>query len=131
MSDLEAMAREAAEEARILFRASRFGGACSRAYYAMFNAARAMLLAKGHTREKAKTHKTVLRLFSREFVQDGSFDPELARALRKAADARHVADYERGITRAEAAQVMATLEAFMQNAEALLTALAKEGRRND
>jgi uncharacterized protein (UPF0332 family) len=83
MSDLQAMAKEAAEEARILFQASRFGGACSRAYYAMFNMARAMLLAKGHTPEDAKTHKTVLRLFSREFVQHGLFDPELARALGK------------------------------------------------
>jgi uncharacterized protein (UPF0332 family) len=89
-----------------------------------------MLLAKGYTREKAKTHRTVLRLFSREFVQGGSFDSELARALRKAADARHLADYERGITRAEAAQVMQTLEAFMQSAEALLAALAEKGGRD-
>lgn len=120
MTDLAASAREAAEEARVLFRASLFSGACSRAYYAMFNAARAMLLTKGFEREKAKTHKTVLRLFSREFVQDGSFDAELARALRKAADARHLADYEGGVTREDAAQVMATLEAFMREAEAAL-----------
>lgn len=113
MTDLAASAREAAEE-------TLFSGACSRAYYAMFNAARAMLVTKGFEREKAKTHKTVLRLFSREFVQDGSFDAELARALRKAADARHLADYEGGVTREDAAQVMATLEAFMREAEAAL-----------
>jgi uncharacterized protein (UPF0332 family) len=120
MTDLAASAREAAEEARVLFRASLFSGACSRAYYAMFNAARAMLFAKGYQREKAKTHKTVLRLFSREFVQEGSFDPQLARALRKAADARNIANYEGGVTHDEAAQVMATLEAFMREAEAVL-----------
>ena len=118
MSDFAASAREAAEEARILFQASHYSGACSRAYYAMFNAARAMLLAKGQKRESAKTHKTVLRLFSHEFVQDGTFDAELARALRKAADARHIADYEGGVGRDEAAVVMATLEAFMREAEA-------------
>jgi uncharacterized protein (UPF0332 family) len=117
MTDLAASAREAAEEARVLFRASLYNGACSRAYYAMFNAARAMLITKGHQREKAKTHKTVLRLFSREFVQEGAFDAELARALRRAADARHEADYEGGVTRDEAAQVMATLEAFMREAD--------------
>lgn len=121
MTDLEARARESAEEARVLFRASLYSGACSRAYYAMFNAARAMLLARGYEPESAKTHKTVLRLFSREFVQSGTFDAGLARALRKAADARHLADYEGGVTQEEAAQVMATLEAFMRAAGAALS----------
>ena len=120
MSDLAAQAREAAEEAHVLFDASLFSGACSRAYYAMFNAARALLLARGHAREQAKTHKTVLRLFSSEFVQGGTFDPDLARALRRAADARHMADYEGGVGRDEAAQVMRTLDAFMRAAEAAL-----------
>lgn len=120
MNDLLARAREAAVEARVLFQASLFSGACSRAYYAMFNCARAMLLAKGIRREDAKTHKTVLRLFSREYVQEGDFDPELARALRRAADARHVADYEGGVIKEDAAQVMETLEAFISAAEAVL-----------
>ena len=120
MTDLVASARDAADEARVLFKASLFSGACSRAYYAMFNAARAMLLSKGHKREDAKTHKTVLRLFSLEFVQTGAFDAELARTLRRAADARHMADYEGGVSEDEAAQIMAALEAFMGAAEAAL-----------
>jgi uncharacterized protein (UPF0332 family) len=86
----------------------------------MFNAARAMLLAKGYPPEEAKTHKTVLRLFSREFVQHGAFDAELARGLRRAADARRMADYEGGVGREEAAQVIQTFEAFMRQAEAVL-----------
>jgi len=121
MADLEASARDAAKEAAVLFQASLYSRAC----YAMFNAARAMLLAKGYQPEKAKTHKTVLRLFSEEFVQHGSFDAELARALRRAADARHVADYEGGVSQEEAAQVMRTLEAFMSEADATLAALRK------
>ena len=124
MTDLETSAKEAAEEARILFREPRYRGACSRAYCAMFNAARAMLVARGHPIERVKTHKSVLRLFSDEFVRDGSFNVELARALRKAADARHLADYEGGVTEAEAAQVMATLEAFMGKAIAFLSKTA-------
>jgi hypothetical protein len=87
-------------------------------------AARAMLIARGHPIERVKTHKSVLRLFSDEFVRDGSFNVELARALRKAADARHLADYEGGVTEAEAAQVMATLEAFMGKAIAVLSKTA-------
>ena len=43
----------------------------------MFNAARALLLVRGFQPEQAKTHKTVLRLFSQEFVQDGTFDRDL------------------------------------------------------
>ena len=120
MSDLPTAAKEAAEEARALFRLALYRGACSRAYYAMFNAARALLLSKGHKREDAKTHKTVLRLFSLEFVQTGAFDAELARTLRRAADARHMADYESGVSQEEAAQIMAALEAFMSAAEAIL-----------
>ncbi len=128
MSDLPTAAREAAEEARALFRLSLYRGACSRAYYAMFNAARAMLLMKGHRREAAKTHKSVLRLFSLEFVQTGAFDAELARALRRAADARHMADYEGGVSEEEAAQIMVVLDAFMSAVE---TALAQEGHRDE
>ena len=70
--------------------------------------------------EAVKTHKSVLRLFSLEFVQRGTFKPELARALRKAPDARHVADYEGGVLREDAAEVMAALGAFMNDAEAFL-----------
>ena len=126
MNDLEASAWEAAEEARVLFRASLFRGACSRAYYAMFNAARALLLVRGFQLEQAKTHKTVLRLFSQEFVQDGTFDKTLARALRKSADARHIADYEGGVTRDEAAEIMEALEGFMGRAEAVLATLNRK-----
>ena len=120
MTELAISARVAAEEVRVLFEAGLYSGACSRAYYAMFNAARAMLLSRGYPLEAVKTHKSVLRLFSLEFVQRGTFKPELARALRKAPDARHVADYEGGVLREDAAEVMAALGAFMNDAEAFL-----------
>ena len=42
MSGLWRKACEAAEDARLLYRNERFDGACNRAYYAMFNAARAL-----------------------------------------------------------------------------------------
>ena len=95
MTELETSAREAAEEARLLFRAQLFRGACSRAYYAMFNAARAMLTLRGYKAEAVKTHKSVLRLFSLEFVKTGPFDAEIGQMLRRAAEARHVAGLRR------------------------------------
>jgi uncharacterized protein (UPF0332 family) len=117
MIDLRSNAREAAEEARLLFEARHFGGACSRAYYAMFNMARALLLERGHPIAKTKTHKSVLQQFSLEFVKSGPFDQDDGRALRRAADARHLADYEGGVAAEEAGQVMAALEKFIRKAE--------------
>jgi uncharacterized protein len=118
--ELQANAREAAEEARVLFRARLFGGACSRAYYAMFNAARAMRATRGYRPEEVKTHKSVLRLFSLEFVKAGPLDAEVGKTLRRAADARQVADYAGGVTAEEAEEVMAALERFMRHAEQIL-----------
>ena len=128
MTNLFDHAREAAEEAAILFRTGHYSGACSRAYYAMFNAARALLAVRGHQPEEAKTHKSVLRLFSLEFVQTGSFDAQQGRALREAFDARHEADYEGGVTKDEAARVIASMEQFMQTAEHVLAEITKSQR---
>jgi uncharacterized protein (UPF0332 family) len=114
-------AKEAAEEAGLLFRTGYHGGACSRTYYAMFNMARALLLRRGHLPEEAKTHKSVLRLFSLEFVQTGQFEAQQGRALREAFDARQEADYEGGVAESEAARVMASMEEFMKTAERVLT----------
>jgi len=125
VSHLEESAREAAEEARILFRAKLYRGACSRAYYAMFNAAPAMLAVRGHRPELTKTHKGVLRLFSLEFVKKGPLDAVFGQLLRRAAAARHVADYEGGVTASEAEEIMAGLEKFMR---AMDDALASSGK---
>jgi uncharacterized protein (UPF0332 family) len=120
-TQLEENARDAAEEARVLFRAKLYRGACSRAYYAMFNSARAMLATRGHQPEKTKTHKTVLRLFSLEFVKNGPYGAETGQMLRRAADARAVADYQGGVNAGEAAEVLAALEIFMRNMEETLS----------
>ena len=125
MTELETSAREAAEEARLLFRAQLFRGACSRAYYAMFNAARAMLILRGYKAEAVKTHKSALRLFSLEFVKTGPFDAEIGQMLRRAAEARHVADYEGGVSAEEAGEVLKALEVFMREAEQVLSSREK------
>jgi uncharacterized protein (UPF0332 family) len=109
-------AREAAEEAHLLFDAGHYRGACSRAYYAMFNAARALLDARGYAPERTKTHKSVLQLFSREFVGAGAFDRDDGRALRRAADARQLADYGDGVSRDQASTVMSALDRFISAA---------------
>lgn len=90
--DLMAKAVQAAVSARVLLDASDADGASNRAYYAMFDAARAALLASGH--DVGKTHKGVLSAFSDRLVKNGPLPKELGRLLKHAETFRYVADYE-------------------------------------
>ena len=71
-------------------------GACNRAYYAMFDAARAALLASKALvpPEIAKTHSGLIAAFSLHLVKPGLFPVELGRSFNKAEDLRLVADYK-------------------------------------
>jgi uncharacterized protein (UPF0332 family) len=71
-------------------------GACNRAYYAMFDAARAALLASGApvTPEIAKTHSGLISAFSLHLVKTGRVAVDLGKALNKVEDLRLVADYK-------------------------------------
>lgn len=60
--DLMAKAAQAAASARALLERGDADGACNRAYYTMFDAARAALLAAGH--DVGKTHRGVLNAFN-------------------------------------------------------------------
>lgn len=66
---LMAKAVRAAASAKILLDAGDADGASNRAYYAMFDAARAALLAAGF--DTGKTHKGVLNVFSDRLVRNG------------------------------------------------------------
>ena len=116
MSDLWDKALEAADDARLLLRAGRYNGACNRAYYAMFNAARA-LLADTHDVELSdiKRHATVLRLFSKHFIDGGLFAAEYGPLLRRASEARLVADYDEiPVSEKEAAQIVKAMDGFVE-----------------
>lgn len=121
MSSLWNKARDAADEARLLFDAGLNDGACSRAYYAMFNAARALLITKGVEPDKVKTHRSVHRLFSLIFVQDSTFAERAGRALRRAAESRSIADYDDlGLQHERTKAVMESMEEFMLTAERVM-----------
>jgi uncharacterized protein (UPF0332 family) len=70
-------------------------GACNRAYYAMFDSARAALLASSSPAraESTRTHSGLITAFSLELVKSGRVDAELGRVLNKAAEVRLIADY--------------------------------------
>lgn len=62
-------ALQAAASAKVLLDTGDADGACNRAYYAIFDAARAALRASGH--DVGKTHKGVLNAFSDRLVKMG------------------------------------------------------------
>ena len=94
--ELFTKAQTAAASARILLNAGDVDGACNRAYYAMFDAARAALLASGidESTVNTKTHNGLISKFSLELVKSGQVSVELGKSLNKVEDLRLMADYK-------------------------------------
>ncbi|MBK3397404.1 HEPN domain-containing protein [Methylobacterium sp. IF7SW-B2] len=69
-------AERAARSARMLLAAGDLDGACNRAYYSMFDAAQAALLASGHAvaGSGSETHRSLIAAFGRDLVQTGYVD---------------------------------------------------------
>jgi uncharacterized protein (UPF0332 family) len=93
--DLLDRAQRAVESAKLLPDAGDVNGACNRAYYAMFDAARAALIAtqKPPESEEIKTHSGLISAFSLHLVKTGHVSVELGKSFSKVADIRLVADY--------------------------------------
>lgn len=70
-------------------------GACNRAYYAMYYAAQAALLAAGIAEPENgyKSHQGLLGAFGKHLVLSGQIDPALGRSLNKVQRLRQLADY--------------------------------------
>ena len=94
--NLIAKAERAVASARLLLEAGDMDGACNRAYYAMFDAARAALMASGAPAETemARTHSGLISAFSLHLVKTGRVPVELGGALNKTEEIRLVADYK-------------------------------------
>jgi uncharacterized protein (UPF0332 family) len=94
--ELMSKAHRALASAFALLKQGDSDGACNRAYYAMFDAARAALLAS-HSPvppDIAKTHSGLITAFSLHLVKTGRLSLELGRALNKVEDLRLIADYK-------------------------------------
>ncbi|MDX1653621.1 MAG: HEPN domain-containing protein [Candidatus Competibacteraceae bacterium] len=90
-----AKAGQAVVSARLLLEHGDNNGACNRAYYAMFDAARAALLAVQApvAAEVARTHGGLISAFSLHLVKPGRVAVALGRALNRVQEIRLVADY--------------------------------------
>ncbi|AWN55468.1 DNA-binding protein [Methylobacterium sp. 17Sr1-1] len=88
-------AEQAARSARMLLIAGDLDGACNRAYYAMFDAAQAALIAwcQSSAGSASKTHRSLIAAFGRDLVQTGRIDADFGRALNRVHEIRLLADY--------------------------------------
>ena len=93
--DLIAKSKRAIESAKLLHAAGDVDGACNRAYYAMYDAAKAALLkaVPGIDPSVGKTHSGLISAFGLNLVKTGLVPTEFGRSFNRAHDIRQVADY--------------------------------------
>jgi uncharacterized protein (UPF0332 family) len=109
MSRLLARAQTALRTAEHLLDYGDPVAAGSRAYYAVFDAMRAVLQDRGIDFTKTKTHHGLMLSFEQQIVRTGPIKRDIAAAILKAAELRRVSDYEPE-TEVSADEVRATLE---------------------
>jgi uncharacterized protein (UPF0332 family) len=88
---LLAKARRSLRSAEVLLRDGDHDAAVSRAYYAMFYLAEALLLSKNLA---FSSHAATIAAFGKEFAKTGALPAELHAYIREAAEARNMGDYQ-------------------------------------
>ena len=110
---------EALEAARHLLRGGFYNDAVSRAYYAAYHWARALLFLKGL---EPKSHRGVVQLIGLHYAMNGALDPEAGSDLAHLETYRELSDYRSGATFSEsqAAQEISRAERFIEACRPLL-----------
>ena len=81
---------EALSDAKIMYENERYKNTLNRAYYAIFQAIRAVNALSGFDSSK---HSGVIAYFNQNYVKDGVFSKELSKIIRMASENREKADY--------------------------------------
>jgi uncharacterized protein (UPF0332 family) len=113
---LMAKADKACSSARALLELGDVDGAANRAYYAMFDAARAALLASGApvAADIGRTHSGLIGAFGNFLVKNGPISKEIGRLLNRAHEIRLVADYnEESVEFSDANDMVEQAETFI------------------
>jgi uncharacterized protein len=94
-AQLIARAQRTVASAKLLFDAADLNGACNRAYYAMFDAARAALLTidEPFQSEVIKTHSGLITAFSLHLIKTRRLPEQYGKAFRQVDQIRLIADY--------------------------------------
>ena len=119
-----AKASRALASAKLLLDSGDVDGACNRAYYAMFDAARAALLSiqTPVPTEVARTHSGLITAFSLHLVKTGLVAVEHGRSLNKVEDLRLIADYKGDpVTLENAAWALEQAEKFLAAVHGLVS----------
>lgn len=112
-------AESSLQAARLLFDAQYSDDVASRAYYAAFHAASALLLSKNLS---FNSHSGVLRAVGLNFVKTGQLDRHHGRDLNWLAELRQVGDYgeSRHVTTDEAQTAITVAESFLAQVRSIL-----------
>jgi uncharacterized protein (UPF0332 family) len=78
------------ESAEILFKNKKYDDAISRAYYAVFHCAQALLQSIG---VKAESHSGVRQLFGLHFIKEGRLNKKFGKYLKNLKDEQENGDY--------------------------------------
>jgi uncharacterized protein (UPF0332 family) len=115
---------EALRAAEELLRLSLFNDAVSRAYYAAYHWARALLFTKGI---ESKTHRGLVQLVGLHFVRTQQIPIEAATLLGQLAIQREASDYTTSLRfdAKEAAEIVRQARAFIDLCRPLLPATRK------
>jgi uncharacterized protein (UPF0332 family) len=113
--DLE-LAAETLNAAEYLHKGGYYNDAVSRAYYAMFYAARALLASRNL---HPKGHKGLILQFGLEFIKKGFIEETYGRALSHAKERRETVDYniETAMTPEESGTIVEDARAFIERTQ--------------
>jgi uncharacterized protein (UPF0332 family) len=111
------------KSAKMLLDAGDADSACNRAYYAMYDAARACLAWASVAPERGafKTHQGLIAAFGLHLVKPGLFPADIGRLFQSNQFLRQVADYdELPVSQEQAELALAAAEKFVSTAVALI-----------
>lgn len=121
MSDWWKVAEAMARSAHALHEIGDYNSAIDRAYYAMFDAARAALADVDPALADGKTHHGTIRRFSQHMIKTGYLPERLGRSLNVSQSARLAAMYEPIFSsREECEQALTDMEEFLAHIGAYL-----------
>ncbi len=114
-------AKSSIQAARLLMREAFYDFAVSRAYYAMFYIAEAILLENALSFSK---HSAVIAAFGRHYVKTGRVPSHFHRYLIDAQDSRLIGDYDPtpSLSNQKASQQIEWAEQFLEFSEDFLSA---------
>jgi uncharacterized protein (UPF0332 family) len=111
------------KSAKVLLDLGDTDSACSRAYYAMYDAARACLAWASiePARGEFKSHQGLIAAFGLHLVKPGLFPVEIGKAFQNVQTMRQMADYEAApVSQEKAVQSLAAAEKFVATAAAMI-----------